>query len=265
MPESTFRGDPYHVLGVAHDASSAVIKRRWRALAQEHHPDRAGGDGERAHSSTTRMARINAAYDLLRDPVRRARHDALPQARRASDAEARSGTPTDEEPGRSRRPGPPAPPPTRPVTARFDTSAAFHRRNATTHPGRTPLPGHPPLSRDREGGPDLRASTPTGPVARRASGSSPQIPTLDEARSTILEFGRFHGYTLGDVAQLEATYIDWIAQTITRDRDLVRAARVIQADLDERGISRDVRAPRPGFGSSRMDQERSSAGASAPG
>jgi curved DNA-binding protein CbpA len=33
------------------------------------------------------MARINSAYDLLRDPVRRARYDASPAARRRQDAE----------------------------------------------------------------------------------------------------------------------------------------------------------------------------------
>ena len=38
MPESTFRGDPYHVLGVSHHASDLDIKRSWRALAREHHP-----------------------------------------------------------------------------------------------------------------------------------------------------------------------------------------------------------------------------------
>ena len=39
----------------------------------------------------------------------------------------------------------------------------------------------------------------------------------------MLEFGRFHGATLGEVADREPTYVDWIARTITRDRDLVRA------------------------------------------
>jgi hypothetical protein len=65
----------------------------------------------------------------------------------------------------------------------------------------------------------------------------------------VLEFGRFHGATLGEVADREPTYVDWIARTITRDRDLVVRARVVAADLDERGIEREVRANRPGFGS----------------
>ena len=138
--------------------------------------------------------------------------------------------------------------PRRPVTARFDTSAAFHARNASTARGRTPLTGQEPFDRRAERGPDLRASTPTGPVRRRRSRVRPGVPGLAEARATVLEFGRFHGVTLGDVATREPTYIDWIAQTITRDRDLVMCARVIAADMDERGVERRSRASHPGFG-----------------
>jgi molecular chaperone DnaJ len=61
MSDERFRGDPYRVLGVAGDASASQIKRRWRELAREHHPDRAAGDREEAGRLTARMARINAA------------------------------------------------------------------------------------------------------------------------------------------------------------------------------------------------------------
>lgn len=265
MPEPTFRGDPYRILGVDRDASGDAIKRRWRELAREHHPDRAAGDLPEQERLTARMARINAAYDVLRDPVRRARHDASPHARRAWDqdhAEGRTGRSEATGPDRPGPAGPPPPPPTRPVTGRFDTSAAFRARNATTGAPRAPLAGQGPL--DRNALPranDLRASTPTGPVRRRRSAAQPPLPSLEESRATVLEFGRFHGWTLGDVADREPTYIDWIARTITRDRDLVVRARLIAADLDEQGIERAVRPPRPGFGNPR--EERGAAEASA--
>src|SRR3972149_1923990 len=51
-----FRGDPYRVLDVRPDASSEHIKRRWRELAREHHPDRAGTAGGQRGRLTTRMA-----------------------------------------------------------------------------------------------------------------------------------------------------------------------------------------------------------------
>ena len=76
---------------------------------------------------------------------------------------------------------------------------------------------------------------------RRIDPASILLPSLDEARATVLGFGRFHGQTLGEVAEREPTYIDWIASTITRDRDLVVRARVIANDLDARGIERRPR------------------------
>jgi curved DNA-binding protein CbpA len=231
----TFRGDPYRVLDVRHDASSDEIKRRWREMAREHHPDRAALVGEERERLTTRMARINAAYDILRDPVRRARYDSTPLARRERYAEGWApGEPS----------GPPPPPPSPPVSARFDTSALFRRRGAVPRRRAILRAGQPRV--DRRAflhGRELRASAPTGPVHRTIDPTRIRMPSLDEARATILGFGRFHGLTLGEVAEREPTYIDWIAATITRDRDLVMRARVIAGDLDERGVERRSRLP----------------------
>jgi hypothetical protein len=46
------------------------------------------------------------------------------------------------------------------------------------------------------------------------------------------------------VADFEPSYIDWLASTITRDRDLVASARVVQSELDRRGVYRRARPPR---------------------
>ena len=258
MAGPTFRGDPYRVLDVQPDAGDDAIKRRWRELAREHHPDRSAGDTEATGRQTERMARINAAYDLLRDPERRSRFDSSAEGRRSHRA---AGTRPkhggglrfdDAEPGQPwTEGGPPPPPRTRPVTARFDTSDLFYTRNATTSEGPVPLRGQTPLSsRYRRGdGDDLRASKPNGPVLSRAGGSRMPLPTLEESIGTELEFGKFRGHTLGQVADFEPTYIDWIASTITRDRDLVMRARVVQAEMDRRGVTRRSRPARPGFGS----------------
>lgn len=254
MPDSRFRGDPYQVLDVAHHSSDMQVKRRWRELAREHHPDRAAGNSEEAARLTSRMARINAAYDLLRDPVRRAAYDSSPQGRRArqSAAAGAAGAHFDDEFADSPRSGPPPPPPSAPITARFDTTASFRPRNSRT--GESPsgrMSGHRPLDRRTfETERDLRASTPTGPVERREGKRAQPLPTLQESRDTTLNFGRFHGYTLGEVELVEPAYIDWVARTITRDRELVVKARIIQADLDRRGINRRSRAAAPGFDSS---------------
>jgi curved DNA-binding protein CbpA len=252
-----YRGDPYRELGVRSDATDATIKRRWRELARDHHPDKAAVNSREAADLTRRMARINAAYDLLRDRDRRARFDDSPAGREAASRSRRAAR--GEGNGRAaefgdelrREGGPPAPRPTRPVTARFDTSELFHRRNATTSNGAPDYQRQRPISvRERDAEPEpLRASKPNGPIERRPGRSRHNLPTLEEARAMPLEFGKFRGHTLGEVAAFEPTYIDWIARTITRDRDLVVAARVIQADLDARGVERRLRPATPGFGS----------------
>ncbi|MFI5254109.1 MAG: DnaJ domain-containing protein [Candidatus Limnocylindrales bacterium] len=248
MPRETFRGDPYRVLDVERGAGDAALKRRWRTLARELHPDRAGTDAADAADRTRRMARVNAAYDLLRDAGRRAIYDAAhpePSGR----AGANGGSAGGNGSGAAARASDPAAPAVRPITARFDTTRAFHRRNATTSNGASPLRGHRPVSaRERASGPEpLRASQPTGPLRTRRTRGRAQLPSLDESLATALEFGRFRGHTLGEVAAFEPTYIDWIARTITRDRELVVRARVIQADLDERGIERRTKRPSPGW------------------
>ncbi len=63
--------DPYELLGVARDASPDDIKAAFRKAAQKHHPDRNPGD-EGAHE---RFKEINAAYQILSDPQKRAAFD----------------------------------------------------------------------------------------------------------------------------------------------------------------------------------------------
>jgi hypothetical protein len=62
--------DPHGVLGVPPGATPDEIAATYRRLAKEWHPDRGGGaDAE------SRMAEINAAYDLLRAAEWTRRHD----------------------------------------------------------------------------------------------------------------------------------------------------------------------------------------------
>jgi molecular chaperone DnaJ len=64
--------DFYLVLGVAHDASSADIKRAYRRLARRYHPGINPGD----RAAETMFRRISEAYETLVDPRRRQQYDA---------------------------------------------------------------------------------------------------------------------------------------------------------------------------------------------
>jgi len=230
--------DPHAVLGIDAHASQATIKAAWRRLAREHHPDLTAGDPVAARRSTRRMAEINAAYQTLRDgagstPVARGRGAASP-----------GGTGTAAAGGRRRAgsAGPPSSPRTRPVTGRVDTTGTIRPRNATVgHPARPR--GQDPLRPSRADREPLRASDPNGPIekGRLRRYRRPPDPALADARNHAIEFGKFRGHTLGEIAAFEPSYIDWVVRTITRDRDLVMAARVVQADLDRRGIVRRTR------------------------
>lgn len=63
--------DPYDVLGVARAASDDEIKKAYRKLARELHPDLNPGD-KRAEE---RFKEISAAYDFLSDSVKRGQYD----------------------------------------------------------------------------------------------------------------------------------------------------------------------------------------------
>jgi molecular chaperone DnaJ len=60
--------DYYDILGVAKNASDDDIKRAFRKLAHEHHPDKPGGNVEK-------FKEINAAYQALGDAEKRRRYD----------------------------------------------------------------------------------------------------------------------------------------------------------------------------------------------
>jgi DnaJ-class molecular chaperone len=63
--------DPYEILGLSRSASEQEIKRAYRKLAKENHPDRHGGDKK----AQAKFAEINAAYEILGDKDKRAQFD----------------------------------------------------------------------------------------------------------------------------------------------------------------------------------------------
>lgn len=63
--------DPYDILGVARTASEAEIKKAFRRLAKQYHPDRNADD----KSAPEKFAEVNSAYEIIGDAEKRGQFD----------------------------------------------------------------------------------------------------------------------------------------------------------------------------------------------
>jgi len=119
-----YRPDHYEALGVSRSADADAIRTAWRAQAKQLHPDLSDGESNEA------FRRLQEAYDVLRDPQRRAHYDDT-LARQAALAQAAAG----RRAGRSGRPSRPAPRCTR-----------GRKRPSRRRPSRHPLGRHRPCA-----------------------------------------------------------------------------------------------------------------------
>lgn len=71
--------DYYDILGVAKSASADEVKRAYRKLAKEHHPDKHGGDD-------TQFKELGEAYEVLKDSQKKAAYDQFGHAAGAQNA-----------------------------------------------------------------------------------------------------------------------------------------------------------------------------------
>src|SRR3954462_4161931 len=77
MPPQQIDFDPgidyYKALGIPENASADDIKKAYRKLARQNHPDSTGGDKRKE----SRFKDITTAYDVLGDPKKRALYDQI--------------------------------------------------------------------------------------------------------------------------------------------------------------------------------------------
>ncbi len=65
------KSDYYEILGCSKTATEADLKKAFRSKAKELHPDRNSGNS----SATEKFKKVNEAYDILKDPNKRAAYD----------------------------------------------------------------------------------------------------------------------------------------------------------------------------------------------
>jgi curved DNA-binding protein CbpA len=190
--------DPYKVLQVDSEAEDEVIQAAYRRLAQKYHPDVASGP-----EAAARMAGINAAWEILRDPAKRAAHDlsrrlAARDAQRAAAAAAGPASATPAQPHRS---------------------GAASRGGAGEHGGRTSADASGPGPSPR--GPETVSSDWTSGRSSQGGGYDPSQmgspdgfaaagPPPGDPSGSVLNFGRFAGWSLGEIARRDLDYIEWL-------------------------------------------------------
>jgi curved DNA-binding protein CbpA len=190
--------DPYKILQVDPEAEDEVIQAAYRRLAQKYHPDRSTGQ-----DAIDRMVAINAAWETIGDPKRRASFDQSRTAGAASSpptgqpgAPRANGGGTSSPAGRPSGPPPAgAPPPGAPPPAQ--------PRRAEPRPPESVSQDWTPGRSTIGGGYD--AKTMRAPDGFGASGPPPGNPS-----GSVLNFGRYAGWSLGEVGRADLEYIEWL-------------------------------------------------------
>jgi curved DNA-binding protein CbpA len=190
MPEQV---DPYKVLQVDPEAEDEVIQAAYRRLARKYHPDLAT-----TPDAAARMAAINSAWELIGEP----------EAREAFDRQRGAVTSTPGSPSGATGPaaGGPAPasghggsPP-----AGGTGSAPGVRQSSAAAPPPTET-----VSRDWTSG----RSTQGGGYdesMRAADGFGAAGPPPGRPSGTVLNFGRYAGWSLGEIARSDMEYVEWL-------------------------------------------------------
>ena len=189
MPDAI---DPYKVLQVDSEAEDEVIQAAYRRLARKYHPDLAA-----TPEAAARMSAINAAWELIGDPAARAAFD-----------RSRTAKPDTRHGGDDRAPASAAKARPRPGSAAAGVGPGPRRRDPRAPSGgaaREPEIVSPDWTSGRSsqgGGYDESMHTAQG---HGAAGPPPGRPS-----GTVLNFGRYAGWSLGEVARHDLEYIEWL-------------------------------------------------------
>lgn len=191
--------DPYKVLQVDSEAEDEVIQAAYRRLARKYHPDLAT-----TPDASDRMVAINAAWKLIGDPA----------ARKAFDRKRHVLKPTPASPAPADVAGASGPSggsgsSTSGSPASGRPSAGWSGSSRPKEPSASSPPPAETVSRDWTSG---RSSQGSGydESMRAADGFGAAGPPPGNPSGTVLNFGRYAGWSLGEVARKDLEYIEWL-------------------------------------------------------
>jgi curved DNA-binding protein len=187
--------DFYKILQVDPEADPDVIGAAYRKLAQRFHPDVSSDPLARG-----RMAAINSAWEVLGDQARRAAYD---RDRRLGLRWDPNGA-ADRDGGSRSAPSAPATnrgtsggggSPTAGGSAGFGDAAGFRGSTGSGGPSSTAQG-----ERWRAG-----SAAGTGDTQDVSAGPPPGVAT-----GSVLTFGRYRGWSLGEIARRDPGYLEWL-------------------------------------------------------
>ena len=185
--------DAYKILQVDSEAEDEVIQAAYRRLARKYHPDLAPEP-----EAANRMAAINAAWALLGTRAARAAYD---RSRAASSGSTTPGA----SPHRAGQHGHDAGTPRATGTAH---DAGGHPSPTGGRPVSSPRPPET-VSRDWTSG---RSTVGGGfdQSMRRPEGLGAAGPPPGRPAGSVITFGRYSGWSLGEIARHDLEYIEWL-------------------------------------------------------
>lgn len=220
--------NPYKILQVDPEAEPEVVEAAYRRLARKYHPDVATGP-----DAQQRMVLINQAWEILRDPIRRA---AVDRARaRAADSAARVAA-ADAHVYVRAHPGPSSPvggrgqdrPGAQGGTGQADAAAPAWRPTSPSE-GMRDLGGQlgdrqDPVSPDWSTGRSAAGGGYDPRTMGAAQGAGSAGPPPGNPSGSVLNFGRYSGWSLGEVARTDLEYLEWL--------DRMPIGRMFQFEID---------------------------------
>jgi curved DNA-binding protein CbpA len=188
--------DLYRLLQVDPEADTEIIGAAYRKLAQRYHPDLTDDP-----DAAARMTTINAAWEVLRDPAKRALYD----------RERRFATGGGAGHGAAAATGMPADPGARRGAGERASGSADRSADPAAWGGRTPG-GPSGASASTRDGEKWRAggAAGTGGAHDDWAGPPPGIPS-----GSVITFGRYRGWSLGQIARHDLSFLEWLERAPT--------------------------------------------------